>query len=428
MFQKLRIKLTLINTAVTLTLFLLLIAGTYCFSQINIARHTDTLARKIISDIQSGLISDLPEHGGPPPGFPDKRPLGPPPAPPPGPNFFFVKTSPAGSITFQSSGQPLSSGALAALAEQVLQANLEKGTVTFEQTEYSYFKTPLNSQPGTLILFHDLTQEKNMLRVLLTALTVVGIVCSLLSFGASFFLANRAMIPIQRAWQQQKDFLSDISHELRTPLSVIQTNLDIVMGSPEETVSSQRRWLDNIQEESICMMQLVDSLLFLARADSRQQPLAKQSFSFNAVLMRAVAPFEAVAAAKGTSLEVTATSAIEGYGDETRLKQVISILLDNAVRHTPTGGKITVSLSQSGNKTLLTVADTGEGIDAEHLEKIFNRFYQVDKSRNKGGSGLGLAIAKWIIESHGGIISVTSTPGAGTTFTVQMPNHERTAS
>jgi signal transduction histidine kinase len=426
-FQKLRLRLTLINVFIILVLFFVLIVGAYCYSQFEINRRGDFVARKIAADIQSGIISDLPSHKvrllvpppplEPPPGLPS----GPPPEFPRGPNFFFVKTSPSGFITFQSSSQPLSPSDLEVLTQKALQTSNQQGTLLFEETSYSYLKSPLANPPGTLVLFHDLSQATNILQTLLTALIVVGVACSLLSFGASFFMANRAMIPIQTAWQQQKNFLSDVSHELRTPLAVIQTNLDIVRGNSNETVSSQSKWLDNIQEEAVCMANLVDSLLFLARADSNQQTLEKRPFSLNAAVMRAVTALEPLASDKGLSLEAHATVPVQGYGDETRIKQVLCILLDNAIRHTPADGKITVSLTQTNTKILLTVADTGEGIEPEHLDRIFDRFYQADQSRNKGGSGLGLAIAKWIIENHGGVITVVSTPGLGTIFTITFP-------
>nr|OZC17160.1 sensor protein SrrB [Sporomusa acidovorans DSM 3132] len=281
----------------------------------------------------------------------------------------------------------------------------------------------MDNPSGWVIVFCDLTFEKTVLRLTLTILLTVGIFCAVLSFGTSFYLANRAMIPIKKAWQQQQDFISDISHELRTPLTVIQTNLDIVNESRDETVASQSKWLDNIQEESLCMRNLVNSLLFLARVDSKRQPLNKQHFCLDSALRQALAPFEAVIQQKNLCLTVQSTPAIEVYGDESQLKQVIVILLDNACRHTSPGGTISVSLLQAGNKAEINVTDSGEGIAPEHLERIFDRFYQVDKSRNKGGSGLGLAIAKWITESHGGSIAVSSMPDIGSTFTVNLPIH-----
>lgn len=424
LINKLHRRLTLVNVTIILLLFVILTVGAYFFFQHDMNRRTDSIAGRLSADIKAGRITDLPQFNGTrsgPPAVPRDAPPGFPPGPPPGHNFFFVKTSPAGSVTFQSSGQPLEGNQLAALAAMALAGESVKGTVSLDQGRYTYYRSPLESEPGTLILFRDMEQDLVMLRLLLTALTVVGAICALLSFAASYFMARRAIGPIKTAWKQQSDFLSDASHELRTPLAVIQTNLDIVLDNGGETVASQHKWLTNIREEAIHMAKLVDSLLFLARADSNQQPLDIRPFPLGTALLRAAAPFEPLAAAKGITLKYTADGAFNGYGDEARIKQVIGILLDNAIRHTPAGGEVKAELARSGLKTVLAVTDTGEGIAPEYHDKIFDRFFQVDRSRNDSGAGLGLAIAKWIVESHGGTIEVNSIPGEGTTFIVGLP-------
>ncbi|MDT8901898.1 sensor histidine kinase [Anaeroselena agilis] len=422
LINKLHRRLTLVNVAVILLLFFILIVGAYFFFQHDMNRRTDAVAARLEADIKAGIITDLPQFKGPrkrpSPAAPPSFPPGP---PPPAHNFFFVKTSPAGAITFQSSGQTLEGDHLAALAAAALAGENSKGTVSLEQNRYTYYKSPLASESGTLIIFHDMEHDLGLLRLLLTALTVVGAICALLSFAASHFMARRAMVPIRTAWRQQSDFLSDASHELRTPLAVIQTNLDIVLDNGGETVASQNKWLTNIREETVHMAKLVDSLLFLARADSNQQPLDIRPFPLGTALVRAVTPFEPLAAAKGITLEYAAARSISGYGDEARIKQVVGILLDNAIRHTPPGGEIKVELDRAGPKTVLTVADNGEGIAPEYHDKIFDRFFQADRSRNDSGAGLGLAIARWIVESHGGTIAVKSAPGKGTTFVVALP-------
>lgn len=444
MFQKLRRRITIINAAIMAVLFLFLTAGAYLFFLTNMERRSDMVSRRMLADIQSGWIVDFTQHGPPemrkeptnhfkppmPPGPPESTKSVKPPGPPepfPGSNSYFVKVSADNTILFRSSNVSLDQENLAELIHAILQTAAPRGTVAFGQTEYSFWKEPMEDQADTaIILFHDMAPENSILRILLTSLIIVGLTCAVLSFGASFFMANRAMIPIQKAWQLQRDFLSDASHELRTPLAVIQTNLDVVRDSPGEPVSSQSHWLDNIQEELTCMSGLVNSLLFLARADSDEQPLDMRLFSFPAFLQRTVEAFIPLAAAKELSLEVShmpaqKTISSDFYGDEPKLKQLMGILLDNAIRHTPAGGKILLSLTQDEQKTKLAVADSGEGIAPEYLDKIFDRFFQVDASRSMGGAGLGLAIAKWIVESHGGAINVISTPGKGTTFHLQFP-------
>lgn len=438
MFLNLRLKLTLMNASVIFLLFVFLITGTYYFSHLQMTKRSQEIAQRIMAGIQAGEINDLPvrifkELEAPEksekPGLPgDFRPLRPfrtsleaPGEPrPPGPRFFFVKTSENGKITFLSSDQPLANDKLKVLVAATIDKDNLQGFVTLENNDYPYLKST-TSNHETIIVFQDFTSENSMLRIQATAFVIAGLICILLSFCGSFFMANRAMGPIKKAWQQQQDFLSDASHELRTPLTVIQTTLDVVLGNQAETVASQNKWLQNIREESIQMSSLVDSLLFLARADSNQQLLDKQPFSLDHALRQAVAPFEALAAVKNITLELCINNEITFYGDEARLKQVVGILLDNAIRHTPESGHIAIRLIRSENKTMLTITDSGEGIETVYLTKIFDRFYQVDKSRSKGGSGLGLSIAKWIIESHDGTISVTSIPGITTTFTVQLP-------
>lgn len=250
----------------------------------------------------------------------------------------------------------------------------------------------------------------------------LGVAWVLVASGAGVFLADYALARARTIGQGRQNFLADAAHEFKTPLTVIQANLDVVLSNPADTVASQGKWLGNIGEETAAMTRLVDSLLFLARVDAHRQPLNRQPFSLNETVNRAVAPFEPVAAAKGVLLETSGAAVPVGcYGDENSVRQLIGILVDNAIRHTPPGGRVSVYLSRPGPQILLAVADTGEGIEVQHLEKIFDRFYQAGRPDGKGSSGLGLAIAKWIAESHGGAIAVKSRPGEGSVFTVELP-------
>ncbi|MEN6412498.1 MAG: ATP-binding protein [Veillonellales bacterium] len=426
MFYKLRLKLTLINVAVIFLLFSLLISGTYYFSHIEINRHSEMLAKKIMSDILAGNIHDLPvshelEHPGfePPNNPPPHSPLAPP-LPTPF-HSFFVKTSFGGDVVFQSTNPPLSGENLAMLIKMVLQNNKNSGFCQIAGSDFYFLKALQPSSAEVVMVFQDFAQENKMLDIQLTVLMVIGFVCLILSFFGSFFIANHALTPIQAAWQQQKDFLSDASHELRTPLAVIQTNLDIVLDNKSEPVASQCHWLQNVQEEVTQMTTLVNSLLFLARADAHHQLIQRQPFLLTDAITCTLLPFKPVADNKGISLNFEPSAPLSYNGDEGRIKQVIGILLDNAIRHTPEGGTISLTLLETSTDIMLIVADSGEGIPAEMLDKIFCRFYQVDKARSVGGAGLGLAIAKWIIEEHGGFIGVVSTLEVGSTFTIKLP-------
>ena len=430
MFRKLRRQLTLVNMGIMALLFLILTAGSYLFAQDRLATGAAFFLKRVAADLISGKLNDLPprpnreERMGP---EPDPGP-GPRPGPAPifapgfgpGPSVFFVRLNEQGNIIANSSNLALSAEDLAHLLAEARRLDSDQGTVTFAQVEYNYLQANIPGQTDYYLIFQDFSREKNALQIVITALILIGLICVFLSFFGSRYLANKAMIPIQQAWQQQRDFLADASHELRTPLAVIQTNLEVVRSAPEDTIKDHEHWLENIQTEVSCMTKLVDSLLFLARADSHQQILNQNDFDFGKAVCLAGAPFIPAAERKQVKLRIQ-TETITYFGDESKLCQVVAILTDNAIRHTPAGGMITISLKHTIDSILLIIQDTGEGIAAEHLPKIFNRFYQANQARADGGAGLGLSIAKLIVESHKGTIKVNSSPGAGATFTVALP-------
>lgn len=254
-------------------------------------------------------------------------------------------------------------------------------------------------------------------RWLVTAAVFIAMV-----FAGSWLISRRAVAPIEKAWQKQLDFTADASHELRTPLAAIRANLEILLDCREESVESQRKWLENIDAESRRMTKLVDDLLTLARADTHKQELVCEDFSLRQAASEAVAAFEAAASQQGMSLALQMQENIMLQGDRGRLKQLLMILLDNAIRYS--GGKgIVVAADCRKGSVALKVRDDGCGIGQEHLGRLFERFYRVAELRGKNpdGSGLGLAIARWIAEGHGGSISVHSTLGKGTEFVVRLP-------
>ncbi len=222
---------------------------------------------------------------------------------------------------------------------------------------------------------------------------------------------------LAKTFESQKHFVSDASHELRTPLTVMQGNLDLLKRNMGE--DSRRESLRAIEAETGRMTSVVGDLLLLAEVEAEKAPpqdMVPLAEIVRAELRRArqMAGAREVTAGRVEDLAVR--------GDAHRLTQLLSNLVDNAVRYTPDGGRITVSLFREGNRACLEVSDTGIGIAPEHLPYIFDRFYRVDKARSRasGGTGLGLAIARGIAEQHGGSVSITSQPGKGSTFTVRL--------
>ena len=434
MFRKLLLKLTLLNASVIAILFFALIAGAYFYAQHELSRRSVFFLTRMATEINAGYpppffgspVNSRRAPGAPPPP-PHLSPLpGPPPIPPqeedlPRPVIFYIQTDSSGNITFTSALQPLPTARLKALMRNVQTRPSGNGQLLFDNTSYFFLVTPRTDKPGTLFIFQDFGREYNIFRTMMEALIIIGLVCFIASLFGSLFLARRAMRPIRQAWSRQRDFLADASHELRTPLAVIQANLDVIRSNADEPVSEQKRWLDNIGESVDSMASLVDSLLFLARIDSQQHSIDKKTFALDKAIANVTEQFRPMADAKEIRLIAEIESDIKLVGDETRIRQVLGILLDNALRHTPPGGKISVLLQQVQRNAQLTVTDTGEGISQEHLAKIYDRFYQVDPARNKGGTGLGLAIAKCIVETHAGDIQALSKPGSGTAFLIRLP-------
>jgi two-component system sensor histidine kinase CiaH len=435
MFRRLQWQFIMTNLTIMTVLFVALTLGAYILLEIKMLKHAELFAKNIAAGINTGMMipeamSDNgpkgPPFGKEPDGDMRRRPPLPPPAPLRGRGrqesiFFFIMVDPDGKVFDHSICFPARSTQINQLARKMGQTSKHSGVVRVFHSKYFYYKTALQQMAGTLLVFQDLKPDQQNQYSLVIALAMIGSVFMILALCGSIFMARRAVEPIRKAWRQQKEFLADASHELRNPLAVIQTNLEVIRDNQEETVAAQREWLDNIQDELRQMTGLVGSLLFLARIDSHQRVMDKKHFDLDVLLARVCEAFKPITVTQKINLETFITEKIAAYGDAAAFRQVAENLLDNAVRHTPAGGKITVKLEQTAKRIVLTVADNGEGIAAQHLPKIFDRFFQVDSSRSKGKSGLGLAIVKSIVESHNGAIQVNSQPGGGTTFTIYLP-------
>jgi signal transduction histidine kinase len=214
---------------------------------------------------------------------------------------------------------------------------------------------------------------------------------------------------LEKLFRAQQRLIADISHELRSPLTTIRGNVDLLrrMNCVDEPS------LDAIQAESERMTRLVGDLLLLAQADAGQS-LRRERVELDTILLqvfRQVRPL-----AEGIEMTIGEEDQATILGDPDRLKQLLLNLVDNAIKYTPKGGQVTLGLRRAQDRAALSVADTGVGIPAEDLPRIFERFYKADRARSGGGTGLGLAIAKHIVQGHGGRIWAESVEGQGSTF------------
>lgn len=231
---------------------------------------------------------------------------------------------------------------------------------------------------------------------------------------------NQTLERLERLFRTQQRLLADVSHELRTPLTAIRGNLDLMSRMGEADPES----MEAIQTEIERMTRLVGDLLLLARADSGGLPLERRPVELDNLLFDVYRQVRVVD--PPVFVELVEVDQATIMGDVDRLKQLLINLVENAIKYTPAGGEVRISLSKKAGWAQLEVADNGIGIPAENLPHIFDRFYRVDKARTRaqGGSGLGLSIAQWIAQAHGGAIRVSSTVGEGTTFTVTLPLYE----
>lgn len=233
---------------------------------------------------------------------------------------------------------------------------------------------------------------------------------------------NKMAADLQHAAELRNNLMADVSHELRTPLTVLEGNLRAALDHVYELDDEQ---IANLYEQTLHLIRLVSELRELTLAEAEQLPLDQQPLDLGLLVQETVAVFEPLAEEKQVQLVVQLPATLPPVNaDRARMRQVLHNLLANALRHSPVQGQITLAATPTTNRVRLTVQDAGDGIDPQHIEHIFDRFYRTDPSRSRetGGSGLGLAIVKAIVEAHGGAVTAASSGlGKGTRFTILLP-------
>jgi two-component system, OmpR family, sensor histidine kinase CiaH len=269
----------------------------------------------------------------------------------------------------------------------------------------------------------DRTAEAKALEQLLDVLLIGGLAALGLSVIGGSLYARRALVPIRESLERQREFAADASHELRTPLAVVRGSVEHLQRHPESTIAEQSETLDDIKAETDHLTELVDSLLMLARADSGGIELEHQPLDLADTTTAALEPLTGIASEAGVTLALDAAPT-PTTGDALRLRQLVTILVDNAIRHSPPGGTVSVVVRPVGDRGEITVTDDGSGIRPEDLPHVFERFWRAPDAP-PDGAGLGLSIAQWIVERHGGTIEAHSparppAPG-GARFEVRLP-------
>ena len=327
----------------------------------------------------------------------------------------------AGQVIAVNSDLPLDEADYVNLTAMVLASKENSGILrTEDEREYIYLRVILPPEDGPVIVIQEVISTAASLLNFLARIGPLLVLALVLISFASFFITQRALVPIKAAWQKQVDFTANASHELRTPLAVIQTNLECATDEPSQTIGENAEWFENIKAETGRMAKLVNDLLTLSRSDGSEQVINRMDFDLGEVLSHTAEMMGPQAEKNGLTLQTDIGPQLMTNGDRELLTQLAVILLDNAIKYTPAPGRVGLTAKHTGGNIVLKVTDTGVGIAAEHIDKIFDRFYRANTahSDNAEGNGLGLALAKWIVEAHGGGISVESTVWQGTVFSV----------
>lgn len=311
----------------------------------------------------------------------------------------------------------------------VINSQTDEGILTDENLRFYRIKT----RNGFRVVLLDKQYEDEQLKDFVTYYSLISLTAWVCFFGLSIFLAKIFIKPVEKSIKQQRQFTADVSHELKTPITVISTNADIILSHSDSTVENEKKWLNYIKDETARMSDLVNMMLYLAKNDENVAAPVLEEFDLSNAAYEVALPFESVCFEKGKNFDIDISNEVFIKGDEASIKQLLVILLDNAVKYSDKNGDIKLSLYTSNDKAFINVFNTGKPIPKESIPMLFERFYRVDeaRSRDTGGSGLGLSIAKSIIDRNEAGISVVSNEQQGTIFscsfkTVKSKNNTKT--
>jgi signal transduction histidine kinase len=319
-------------------------------------------------------------------------------------------------------GMPNAAALAAAVAD-----GLDVRVATAAGTPVRLVTEPLESEIGTVYVqvYQSRTTEQRTLEGLLAVLLGGGVVVVLIAIGFGTVYSRRALIPIREslaaqrgALRRQREFAADASHELRTPLTVIRASVDHLRRHRDEPVAAVGDALDDIGAEIDHLTRLVEELLLLARSDSGAVTLERLPVDLGDVAADAAGSLAGPAREHGVRVEVDPEPAVV-TGDAARLRQLVVILVDNAIGHSPREGTVRVAVRRDGQSAVLSVEDEGSGLRPEDLPRLFERFWR-GAGAPPGGAGLGLAIAAWIVDGHAGSIEAANRETGGARFTVRI--------
>ena len=399
MIKKLRLKFVLINMSIVTLLLCIILGLVFYFTSANLEQESLSMMRNIAAQ---PFRLDTPEQSGEDVRLP----------------FFALQLGPDGDLLAKGGGYyDLSDAAfLDNLIDAAFSTPKQFGVLSEYNLRYYRVDMPLSQ----CLVFADISSERATLNGLVKTCCIIGVVGFLLFLWVSILLSKWAVRPVERAWQQQRQFVAAASHELKTPLTVIMTNAELLQDEADEARRST--FSSSILTMSRQMRALIEQMLELARTDSAESHLVLRPVDLSGLTARSLLPFEPLFFEQGLTLISQVDEGITVSGDEEALRRVLEILLDNAQKYSSPGGETQVTLHRRGrNHCALTVANQGEPIPPEARRQIFQRFYRADPARSRNGSfGLGLSIAEGIVAQHHGTIDVTCAGGFNR-FRAELP-------
>ncbi|MGN0406265.1 MAG: sensor histidine kinase [Bariatricus sp.] len=394
MLKKLRIKFVCINMTIITIMLVFILCTIIHFTRQNMERADLQMMQEIAADPLSLMHPSY--------ASPVRLP------------YFSLKVTSGGelveanSIYYNLSDKSF----LTQLADASFSASENTGLLEDYHLRFLHVATPTDH----FLIFLDISTEITTLENLTRNCILIGIASFFVFLGISIFFANWAVRPVEQAWKQQKQFIADASHELKTPLTVIRTNAEL-LPSPDFTPEQKHRFSDNILTMSRQMQGLVEGMLELSRIDSSSQKADMQNIDFSALVENALYPFEPLFFENGLELDSEIDREVRVRGSENHLKQVVEILLDNALKYAVSPSQVKVKLQRHKLDCVFSVSSHGDTISEENLKNIFRRFYRMNESRSWDGSyGLGLSIAQSIVIEHHGKIWAESKDGINTFF------------